>query len=49
MIDLMFRAIYAQPRTGSEDFWRWVDDVHNWWESCGSLTQPQCKTDISKW
>lgn len=28
-IDLMFRAIYQQPRTGNEDFWQWLDSVHN--------------------
>lgn len=41
MIGLMFRSLYSQPRTGSEDFWRWVDDVHAKWEKYGQLTQGQ--------
>lgn len=41
MIDLMFRSIYSQPRTGAEDFWRWVDDVNAKWEQYGRLTQGQ--------
>lgn len=41
IIDTMFRAVYSQPRTGSEDFWRWVDDVHNKWERHRVLTPNQ--------
>lgn len=41
MIDLMFRTLYSQPRTGSEDFWRWVDDVHSKFGKYGQLTQGQ--------
>lgn len=41
IIDLMFRILYAQPRSGSEDFWRWVDDVHAKWKQYGSLTPGQ--------
>lgn len=41
MIDLMFRTVYAQPRTGNEDFWRWLDDVHHKYETYGSLTHGQ--------
>lgn len=40
-IDLMFRAVYNQPRTGNEEFWKWLDDVHTKWGSYGSLTQGQ--------
>jgi hypothetical protein len=41
MIDLMFRTIYSAPRTGSEDFWRFIDDVHGKFRKWGSLTQGQ--------
>lgn len=41
MIDLMFRSVYSQPRTGNEDFWRWLDDIHNKFETYGHLTQAQ--------
>lgn len=41
VIDPMFRAIYAQPRTGSEDFWRWLDDVHEKWRTKQRLTAGQ--------
>lgn len=41
LIDTMFRAIYSQPRTGNEDFWRWLDDVHNKFEVYGRLTPGQ--------
>lgn len=41
MIELMFRSIYSAPRTGNEDFWRWVDDVHAKWLRFGQLTQGQ--------
>lgn len=41
MIDLMFRSVYSQPRTGSEDFWRWVDDVHEKWQRYNQLTPGQ--------
>lgn len=40
-IDLMFRAIYTQPRTGNEDFWQWVDNVHNHFNQHGQLTVGQ--------
>lgn len=40
-IDLMFRSIYAQPRTGSEGFWQWLDDIHNRFGKYGQLTQGQ--------
>lgn len=41
MIDLMFRSIYAQPRTGNESFWGWLDDVHEKWQRYGRLSQGQ--------
>lgn len=41
MIDLMFRTVYAQPRTGSEDFWQGIDTMHNSFTQHGLLTQGQ--------
>ena len=41
MIDLMFRAVFAQPRTGNEDFWQWMDSIHNRWSAHGNLSQGQ--------
>lgn len=41
LIDTMFRTLYSQPRTGNEDFWRWVDDVHQKFGQYGCLTQGQ--------
>lgn len=40
-IDLMFRAIFSQPRTGNEDFWQWCDGVHNHFNQHGQLTAGQ--------
>lgn len=40
-IDLMFRCIYAQPRGTNEEFWQFVDSVHNRWQKHGNLTQGQ--------
>lgn len=40
-IDLMFRAIFSQPRTGNEGFWQWMDSVHQWYQEHGSLTPKQ--------
>lgn len=41
IIEPMFNAIYSQPRTGSEDFWRWLDDVHEQWRSKQRLSPGQ--------
>ena len=41
MIDLMFRAIFSQPRTGNEEFWRTMDSIHANFVKYGSLTQGQ--------
>lgn len=40
-IDLMFRAVYSQPRTGNEDFWRFLDSINQWYVSKGFLTAKQ--------
>lgn len=40
-IDLMFRAIFAQPRGANEEFWQWVDSVHQWYLDHHSLTSAQ--------
>jgi hypothetical protein len=41
IIDTMFRAVYAQPRTGNDSFWDWLDDIHGKFEQHGSLTNGQ--------
>lgn len=41
MIDLMFRAIYAQPRSGNEEFWQFMDSIHQRWQQFGSLSPGQ--------
>lgn len=41
IIDPMFRAIYATPRTGSEDFWKWLDSVHEQWRTKQRLSPGQ--------
>lgn len=40
-IDLMFRTIYAQPRTDNEEFWQFMDSIHERWTRHGNLTQKQ--------
>lgn len=40
-IDLMFRAIFAMPRTDNEQFWQWADGVHQWYLDHQSLTPGQ--------
>ncbi len=40
IIDLMFRTIYAQPRNNDE-FFQFVDSVHNRWQKHGNVTQGQ--------
>lgn len=40
-IDLMFRAIFAMPRTDNEEFWQWADSVHQWYLDKHSLTPGQ--------
>lgn len=40
-IDMMFRAVFAQPRTGNEEFWQFMDSIHNWFQVHGALTQKQ--------
>ncbi len=41
LIDAMFRAIFAQPRSDNEEFWQWVDSVHHYWHENGRLTPRQ--------
>jgi hypothetical protein len=41
VIDLMFRTIYARPRTGNDGFWEFIDSVHQWYLDKGWLTQSQ--------
>lgn len=41
IIDPMFQAIYSQPRTGNEEFWQWLDSVHEQWRTKSRLTPNQ--------
>jgi hypothetical protein len=41
LIDAMFRAIFTQPRSDNEEFWQWVDSVHQQWLDRGRLTPGQ--------
>lgn len=41
MIDLMFRGVFAQPRSSNEEFWQFMDSIHHWFEEHKSLTQRQ--------
>ena len=41
VIDTMFRAIYAQPRSDNEEFWTFMDSVHQYWKDKGRLTPKQ--------
>lgn len=40
-IDMMFRAVFATPRSGNEEFWQFMDSIHNWFSQHGALTQKQ--------
>lgn len=40
-IDMMFRVIYAQPRSDNEEFWQWCDSVHQQWLDRRRLTHGQ--------
>jgi transcriptional regulator GlxA family with amidase domain len=44
MIDLMFRSIYSQPRSGNEGFWQWLDDIHEKFRRFGQLSPGQYLT-----
>jgi hypothetical protein len=41
LLDVMFRAIYASPRSDNEEFWAFIDSVHQWYNDRGSLTPKQ--------
>lgn len=41
MIDLMFRGVFAQPRSSNEEFWQFMDSIHQRWVTHGNLTQNQ--------
>lgn len=40
-IELMFRALFSQPRTGNEEFWQTMDSIHHHFETHSALTQGQ--------
>lgn len=41
VIEMMFRAVYAQPRSDNEEFWQFMDSIHHRWETYGNLSQGQ--------
>lgn len=41
VIEHMFRAVFAQPRSDNEEFWQFMDSIHNRWRQYGNLTQGQ--------
>lgn len=41
VIDTMFRAIYAQPRSDNHEFWNFMDSVHQQWLNKKRLTAGQ--------
>lgn len=41
MIDLMFRGVYTMPRTGSEEWWRQLDKIHQSFIEHAVLTPQQ--------
>lgn len=43
LINTMFRAIYAQPRSSNEEFWQFMDDIHQKWKEYGQLSGGQFK------
>lgn len=40
-IEIMFRAVYAQPRSDNEEFWQFMDSIHHRWNKYQNLTQGQ--------
>lgn len=41
IIDPMFRAVFAQPRTDNEEFWTFLESLHHQWETKHRLTPNQ--------
>lgn len=41
VIEIMFRAIFAQPRSDNEEFWQFMDSIHNRWQQYHNLSQGQ--------
>lgn len=41
MIDLMFRGVFAQPRSDNEEFWQFMESIHDRWNRHGNLSQGQ--------
>lgn len=41
VIDLMFRAVFSQPRSDNEEFWTFMDSIHHRWDRHENLTQGQ--------
>lgn len=41
MISMMFRAVYAAPRSSNEEFWQFMDNIHHHWQQQKQLTVGQ--------
>lgn len=41
VIELMFRTVFAQPRSSNEEFWKFMESIHGRWTKHGALSQGQ--------
>lgn len=41
VIEMMFRAVYSVPRGDNEEFWQWLDSIHQRFQEYGNLTPAQ--------
>lgn len=41
IIELMFRAVFAMPRSDNEEFWQFLESIHNRWRTHKNLTEKQ--------
>lgn len=47
VIEMMFRAVYAMPRSDDEEFWQFMDSIHQRWKDHSNLT-PNMYTALRK-
>jgi hypothetical protein len=40
-IQLMFKTVFALPRSGNDEFWEWMDSIHRRFQEHGNLTPKQ--------
>jgi len=41
VIEMMFRAVFAIPRSDDEEFWQFMDSIHQRWKEHANLTPNQ--------